>query len=82
MELDYAQLQIRPHFYINCLNVIYSMAQTGRNREIQEIALQVSRYLRYIFKRSMKPVTLGSELEFVENYLKVQTSMSSSGPMR
>lgn len=76
VELDYAQLQIRPHFYINCLNVIYSMAQTGRNREIQEIALQVSRYLRYIFKRSMKPVTLGSELEFVENYLKVQTSMS------
>lgn len=76
IELDYAQLQIRPHFYINCLNVIYSMAQTGRTREIQEIGLQVSKYLRYIFKKNMNPVTLESELEFVNNYLKVQTSIN------
>ena len=76
IELDYAQLQIRPHFYINCLNVIYSMAETGRTKEIQEIALQVSNYLRYIFKKSMKSVCVTEELKFVENYLKVQSSMN------
>lgn len=76
VELDYAQLQIRPHFYINCLNIIYSMAQVNRMKEIQEIALQVSTYLRYIFKKSMEPVSVLKELEFTKNYLKVLECMN------
>lgn len=74
-ELDYVQLQIRPHFYLNCLNIVYSMAQVGRTKEIQQIALHVSKYLRYIFKRSMDPVPIGKELEFTANYLKVVECM-------
>lgn len=78
VELDYAQLQIRPHFYINCLNVIYSMSQTGRVSEIQNLTLQVSKYLRYIFKKSVAPVPLKEELDFLANFLKVQESISGS----
>ncbi|HHV13362.1 MAG TPA: histidine kinase [Clostridiales bacterium] len=78
VELDYAQLQIRPHFYINCLNVVYCMAETGRIREIQNLTLQVSKYLRYIFKKSVAPVPLKEELDFLVNYLKVQESISGS----
>lgn len=79
VELEYAQLQIRPHFYINCLNVIFSMAQTGKTAEIQNIVIHVSDYLRYTFKRSMKPVALRTELEFIDNYLKILESISASG---
>lgn len=71
VELDYAQLQIRPHFYINCLNVIYSLAQMGDMEQIQKISLHVSKYLRYIFNKSMEPVTVAEELQFVKNYLQV-----------
>lgn len=78
VELDYAQLQIRPHFYINCLNIIYSMAQVNRMKEIQEIALQVSGYLRYIFKKSMEPVTVKGELDFTQSYLKVLECMNDT----
>lgn len=74
-ELDYMQLQIRPHFYLNCMNIIYSMAQVGRTKEIQEIALQVSKYLRYIFKKGMDAVVIEKELEFTANYLKVVECM-------
>lgn len=77
VELDYAQLQIRPHFYINCLNIIYSMAQVNRMKEIQEIALQVSGYLRYIFKKSMDPVPVAKEMEFTQNYLRVLECMNA-----
>lgn len=70
-ELDYLSLQIRPHFYLNCLNIIYSMVEAGRTKEIQEIILQVSVYLRYIFRRNMEPVTIEKELAFTESYLKV-----------
>ncbi len=78
VELDYAQLQIRPHFYINCLNVIYCMSETGRIKEIQNLTLQVSKYLRYIFKKSVAPVPLKEELDFLVNYLRVQESINGS----
>lgn len=78
VELDYAQLQIRPHFFINCLNVIFSLAQTGKIKEIQNIVIHVSRYLRFTFKKSIKPVPLQKELDFIDNYLKVVESMNGS----
>lgn len=78
IELDYAQLQIRPHFYINCLNIIHSMAQVNLMNEIQEITFQVSVYLRYIFKKSMEPVTLEEELNFTRNYLRVLECMNDT----
>lgn len=71
IAFDYAQIQIRPHFYINCLNVIYSMAQVNRISQIQEITLHVSRYLRYIFKSSLDTVSVESEVEFTRTYLKI-----------
>lgn len=78
IELDYAQLQIRPHFYINCLNVIHSMAQVNLTEQIQEITFQVSGYLRYIFQKSMEPVTVEKEINFTKNYLKVLECMNDS----
>lgn len=71
VELDYAQLQVRPHFYINCLNVIGSLAQVGENEQITRITLCVSKYLRFIFNKSMEPVPLAAELSFIKDYLKV-----------
>lgn len=76
-ELDYLQLQIRPHFYVNCLNVIYSMAQVGCTDEIQEISVLVSDYMRYIFKKSTELVPVKTELDFVKNYLKILECMNS-----
>lgn len=78
VELDYAQMQIRPHFYINCLNVIQSMAQVGMTEQIQEITFQVSGYLRYILKKSMEPVTVEKELDFTRNYLRVLECMNDN----
>ena len=76
VELDYAQLQIRPHFYINCLNVIYSLAQIGEVEQIQKISLCVSKYLRYIFHKSLEPVNVAEEIGFVKNYLQVIDSVN------
>lgn len=78
MELDYAQLQIRPHFYINCLNIIHSMAQERLTGEIQAFVVYISRYFRYIFKKGMVPVTVEKELEFAETYLKILECMNDT----
>lgn len=78
VELDYAQLQIRPHFYINCLNIIHSMAQEKLTHEIQELVVHISRYFRYIFKKGMEPVTVRKELEFTETYLRILECMDDT----
>ncbi|WP_160689611.1 histidine kinase [Clostridium sp. C2-6-12] len=71
-ELEYLQMQIRPHFYINALNNIYSMAQMKEFQLIQDMVLYLSDYLRYLFRSSFLLVSLESELKHVKNYLQIE----------
>ena len=78
VELDYAQLQIRPHFYINCLNNIYSLAKNKEYDEIQETILSLSDYFRYVFRNSQKLVTLTEELHCVKSYIYLRQNNFAS----
>lgn len=71
-ELEYLQMQIRPHFYINALNNIYSMAQMKDFQLIQDMVLYLSDYLRYLFSSSFLLVPLENELNHVKNYLQIE----------
>ncbi|MEG1752444.1 MAG: histidine kinase [Christensenella sp.] len=71
-ELQYLQLQIKPHFFLNCLKIIYSMVEQKKYEKIQPMVLQISQYLRYCFKDNMSLVTLAEELEYVKNYVTLQ----------
>ncbi len=79
VELDYAQLQIRPHFYINCMNNIYSLAQMKRYYEIEDLSIYVSNYLRGIFRKGMVPVPLQEEIESIQNYLEIHKILYRNG---
>lgn len=72
VQLDYMQLQIKPHFFLNCLTNIYSMAQVGMNDEIERLCLSTSNYFRYIFQNTGGFVTLKSEIAHVQDYLDIQ----------
>ena len=71
-QLQYLHLQIRPHFYINCLNNIYSLAKNREYGEIQEMILSLSDYFRYVFRNSQKLVTLTQELHCVKSYIHLR----------
>ena len=49
VELNYLKSQIRPHFYLNMLSMIHSMLQTKNYKEIEELTILTSDYLRYLF---------------------------------
>ncbi len=70
--MNYLQLQIRPHFFLNCLNTIYSMAQTQLYNEIMQMSMATSSYFRYIFHDSGNFVPLRRELEHIEYYMRIQ----------
>lgn len=71
-ELEYFQLQIKPHFFVNCFSLIFSMAQKKNYERIQYFCLKLSNYVRYLFQNSMSTVSLKSELDIVHEYLDIQ----------
>lgn len=71
-KLDFLTLQIEPHFYLNCLNIIYNMAQMEQYKDIQRLSNCVSEYLRYIFKSRDTLTTVKEELEHIKKYLEIQ----------
>lgn len=70
-QLQYLQIQIRPHFFLNCLNVIYSLAGEKKLPELQEVTLALSDYLRGIFKNSVRLIPLSTEISSVESYVRI-----------
>ncbi len=41
------KLQVNPHFYINCLNVIHNLSIMGKNSLVQEMTAYLGNHLRY-----------------------------------
>lgn len=71
-ELQHLQLQINPHFFLNSLNIIHTLAR-GKNFElIQEMTLCLIQYFRYMFRSNLTFVSLKDELQHVRNYVRIQ----------
>ena len=71
-ELKHLKLQINPHFFLNSLNIIYSLAQTAEYEKIQTMTSYLMNYFRYMFSSNKDFVSLDEEIRFVENYIGIQ----------
>ena len=71
-EMDFLRLQIKPHFYINCLGVIFSLAESGQYTLIQRLTMNLSNYMRYLFTDSHNMVPIESEIRHITEYLDIQ----------
>lgn len=71
-ELENLHLQIRPHFFINSLRTIYSLAQLQNYALIQEMSLCLSNYFRYLLKAKTHLASLDDEIGHIRNYLRIQ----------
>lgn len=80
-QLRYLQLQIRPHFFLNCLKSLYALAESGKYDRIQKMILQISKHIRYIFTDSMELVPLSRELDHIRNYIEMQGDSSQYAPI-
>lgn len=73
IQLQYLQAQIRPHFFLNTLNVIHSFSLIKRNDLIEQMVVCLSRYFSYRFKDPDAMVSLRAEKEHIENYLQLHS---------
>jgi len=71
-ELDVLQAQINPHFLYNTLDSLYWDAYNTGNMDLAENIMALSELFRLALSRGEGEVTVGTEYNLVENYLKIQ----------
>lgn len=78
-QLEYYRLQIRPHFFLNCLKNLYALAARSDTGRIEQSILLLSEYLRYLFRQMPDGVLLRDEILQCQNYVDL-FSVSASYP--
>lgn len=72
IEMQFLQLQLRPHFFLNSLKGIYALAESRNYEEIQEYVLCLSNHFRFLLYDTTKLIELRKELMHTQNYMRMQ----------
>lgn len=74
-EVEFKMLasQINPHFLYNTLETIRMKARVNKQEEIEELVKMLAKIMRRNIQVGDQMVSLGSEIELTENYLKIQS---------
>ena len=75
-RIQYLQLQLKPHFYLNGLKTVNAMAVSGNTDHMQEYLQHLSAHLRYLLQLERDEIDILKELEFSENYIQLQQEMT------
>ena len=70
--MQYLQQQLKPHFFANVLNIIYSLAERKDYETIQRMSKAIVSYSRYMFQDTRELVELSKELEQLGYYMEIQ----------
>lgn len=69
------QLQLAPHFLFNCLNMLSALTRMGKRDELLFVIARLGDMLRFVSAAGARSIiTLHEEIEFVENYVKLQSA--------
>lgn len=72
-QLQYFQLQLNPHFFLNCLNIIYSLHKNGDEETEKKFMAAMIAHFRYVFNDKLSLVKLRDELKEVRDYVDLYT---------
>lgn len=71
-EVRYLKAQIKPHFFFNTLNSIYSLT-LAKSDQAPDAVLKLSSMMRYVVAESSREqVSLEKEMEYIKNYINLQ----------
>ncbi len=71
-EYKHLQIQINPHFYMNCLNIIYNLAALKDYKSVQKLSLHLADYFRFLMQSHRSVVRLEDEIGHIGHYLEIQ----------
>ena len=68
-ELNFLYMQMRPHFFLNALTTLKNFVKLGQYENMYDFTGYLGRYIRYSLRRHVSNVTLGDEMDHIENYV-------------
>ena len=69
-ELEFLKIQIKPHFFINALNLIFNYARMDEIAAVKAITMNLVRHFRYtLYGKNLVPIR--EEIAFIQNYLQI-----------
>ena len=71
-EFKHLQAQIKPHFYLNSLNIINSLVVTRQYELIHRMTRYLAEYFRFSISTNQDRVLVRQELRHTANYLEIQ----------
>ena len=71
-EIDILQEQIKPHFLYNTIEMIASLSLDAGREEIYDALETLGSFYRQFLSSGSNEVTLKTEIEIIQNYLKIQ----------
>ncbi len=71
LQLNYLQLQIRPHFLHNNMNLLYTLIQNNQTQAAQSLVLYLSDYFRYMFRKGHDRALFDHEMKLIKGYLDI-----------
>lgn len=70
-KLQFLQLQIRPHFYLNCLKNLNSLILLDKKGEAQTLLIALSDYIAHTFRDIKNYISIREELAMVQSYVNL-----------
>lgn len=71
-EVKFLQLQINPHFFLNALNILYTLALTKQTDKIKDLVARLMKHSRYILKTGNEKIGVEEELNHIANFVEIQ----------
>ena len=75
-QMQYLQLQLKPHFYLNGLKTLSALAAENERDSMQELIYNLGVHMRYLLQAERETVPLRQEVDFVRNYINLQVHMT------
>ncbi len=70
-QLKYLQAQINPHFLFNTLNAGAQLAMMEDAERTYNYVQKVANFFRYIVKKNVDVVTIGEEIDLINDYIYI-----------
>lgn len=77
VQMQYLKLQLKPHFFLNCLKTLNAFAANKGDEKTQEFILNISVHLRFLLRNRAILIPFREEMEFVYNYRDLQNKMTA-----
>lgn len=80
-DLNFLRSQINPHFLFNILNTLYGIALQEKAERSSEGIQRLGDMMRFMLRENMQEkISLTREVEYLNNYIALQTLRTQSSP--